>query len=473
MAIPKTIYQTFKTSELPFLTKWHVNRFRKNNPEYDYQFYDDKRIVDFFKAEFSEDILEAYLKLNIGAAKADMFRYAILLKRGGVYLDIDSDITGRLDDFIQPEDTALISHESHPKLFVQWALIFEAGHPILKRSLDLVMDNIANNRYPHDVHAMTGPTVFTKAVNEYVSQTSNSSYRILGVDYDGQLKFKYKLSKLLLYNKGEHWKKKQVTTPVLKHTATSISNNQNAGIDNIYVVHGIKGYEHREHLLQTLLREKNGLDYKLITEFENDSINQELVDKYFSDDAKTNLTKGQLMCTLVHILIYEKIVENRDQVAIIFENDVLFIHEFQSGIKRVINEARQLPKGWIISLENSTLKFPSVWETRKNKYVYAAPTGRCAGAYMVDYDAAKNILNELETNKCNEVIDLWHNILLKKNTFKMYWAHPPLTEQASSNGFIDSSLSTNRKGLKRYVQWEIQKFYKMYIVRLFKSRGLV
>jgi len=472
MAIPKTIYQTFKTSELPFLTKWHVSRFRKNNPEYAYEFYDDKRIIEFFKDEFSEDVLQSYLKLNIGAAKADMFRYAVLYKKGGVYLDVDSDITGRLDDFILPTDSAVISRESHPNLFVQWALIFEAGHPILKRTLDLVLDNISHNRYPHDVHAMTGPTVFTQAVNEFVTQTSSSPYRIMGVDYDGRLKFKYKLSKLLLYNSGEHWKKKQVSTPVLKVTESFSSNNQKVGIDNIYVVHGIRGYEHREQLLQSLLKEKNGLEYELVTESEDDSVNQELVNKYFSNEAKQCLSKGQLMCSLVHILIYEKIVENKDQFAIIFENDVLFINEFQTGIKRVINEARQLSKGWLVSLENSTLKFPSIWETRKNKYLYAAPNGRCAGAYMVDFEAAKNILEELKSNKCNDVIDLWHNTLVKKDVFKMYWAHPPLTEQASSNGFVDSSLATNKKGLKRYLQWEIQKFYKMYIVRLFKSRGL-
>src|SRR6476659_9320710 len=132
MAIPKIIYQTFKTKELPFITKWHIKRFLKNNHEYAYEFYDDARIEEFFKSNFDVDWLKAYQKLNIGAAKADFFRYAILYKKGGVYLDIDSGIKGKLDAFIKPDDKAIISKERNDGVYVQWALIFESGHPFLK-----------------------------------------------------------------------------------------------------------------------------------------------------------------------------------------------------------------------------------------------------------------------------------------------------------------------------------------------------
>lgn len=49
----------------------------KVNPEYDYQFFDDDAIEKFIREEFSQDIYEQYQKINIGAAKADFFRYAI------------------------------------------------------------------------------------------------------------------------------------------------------------------------------------------------------------------------------------------------------------------------------------------------------------------------------------------------------------------------------------------------------------
>ena len=67
MAIPKTIYQTFKTGQLPLLTNWHISRMRRRNPEYDYQFYDDKRIESFVEEKYGADTLGLYKRINIGA----------------------------------------------------------------------------------------------------------------------------------------------------------------------------------------------------------------------------------------------------------------------------------------------------------------------------------------------------------------------------------------------------------------------
>jgi mannosyltransferase OCH1-like enzyme len=216
MAIPKVIFQTFKSAQLPLITRWHIYNFRKKNPEYQYEFYDDKRIESFFEQEFSKDVFDAYTRLNIGAAKADMFRYAILLKKGGVYLDIDSGIKGKLSEFIFPEDRAVISWEGNPGLYVQWALVYEANHPFLKRTLDLIVDNITSNRFPHDVHAMTGPTVYTKAINECLEEDPSILHRICGIDYQGHMIPKYKFGKFFLYKGQEHWRKKQLIIPVLK-----------------------------------------------------------------------------------------------------------------------------------------------------------------------------------------------------------------------------------------------------------------
>jgi mannosyltransferase OCH1-like enzyme len=215
MSIPKIIHQTFKTGKLPWISRWHISRLRKKNPEYVYEFYDDQRIEQFLDVEFDQETLELYRRLNIGAAKADFFRYAVLLKKGGVYLDIDSSISGRLADFILPGDHAVISRERNPDLYVQWALVYEPEHRFLKKTLELVLDNIKHNRYPHDVHQMTGPSVYTKAVDACLKEIPPPEHRVLGYDYNGHLKFKYALSKLM-YTKGEHWKKMQLIKPVLK-----------------------------------------------------------------------------------------------------------------------------------------------------------------------------------------------------------------------------------------------------------------
>jgi mannosyltransferase OCH1-like enzyme len=216
MSIPKIIHQTFKNKNLPFVTRWHIARFLKRTPDYKYEFYDDERIEFFLKDEYDQETFKLYKRLNIGAAKADFFRYAVLYKKGGIYLDIDSGINGLLKDFIMPDDVAIITREGNPELFAQWALIYASGHPFLQKTMEMVKHNIVSNKYPNDVHKMTGPTVYTEAINASLALNPSIPYRILGTDYEKHFKVKYNLGKFFLYKKGDHWKTKQLTTPVLK-----------------------------------------------------------------------------------------------------------------------------------------------------------------------------------------------------------------------------------------------------------------
>jgi len=209
MAIPRVIYQTFKTRNLPYITRAFIWWMKRVNPGYQYEFYTDQRIEDFLRAEYEPRIHAAYSRLAIGAAKGDFFRYTILYRKGGVYIDIDGAILKSLDQhIIKPTDEAIITREGNPGLFAQWALMFNRDHPILKKTIDKMVDNIENNRYPQDVHLTTGPTVFTAAVNEYMAENGSVPYRIFGVDYDGILIPKHFLNRWMYYQ-HEHWMKTQ------------------------------------------------------------------------------------------------------------------------------------------------------------------------------------------------------------------------------------------------------------------------
>lgn len=216
MSIPKTIYQTYKSEKLPLLTQWHIYQMKKKNADYQYEFYTDDRIDSFIKEEYGTEIVNLYRRINIGACKADFFRYAVLFAKGGIYLDIDSQLKNPLDSFINPDDVAIITNEKHPQFYVQWALFYAAKHPFLEKTFQMAIHNLTNNTFPNDVHQMTGPSVYSLAINEVLKKNPTTPHRLLGIDYDGNLKFSYPFSKFFLYNKNEHWKQKQLTTPVLK-----------------------------------------------------------------------------------------------------------------------------------------------------------------------------------------------------------------------------------------------------------------
>ena len=218
MAIPKVIYQTFKTKNIPLLTKFYIWIYKRKNKAWKHEIFDDTDIDSFISSNFDERTYKAYSRLQIGAAKADFFRYCILLINGGVYLDMDSDILVNLDKYITADDSAIITREkNHQNLFAQWALIYDKNHPFLKRTIEKIVENIENNTYPHDEHSMTGPTTYTKAIEEEIILNPDVSYRIVKDDYKGMMQFKYRLGKLLLYkDRANHWKKLQQRIPVLK-----------------------------------------------------------------------------------------------------------------------------------------------------------------------------------------------------------------------------------------------------------------
>ena len=218
MAVPKQIFQTFKSKKLPLITRLHIWNMKRKNPDYNYFFYDDKDIERFITEEFPPEYIENYNKLTVGASKADFFRYAILYKKGGIYLDVDSSVTKSLKYLIKDNDEAIISAERHPDLFVQWGLIFNKNHPFLKKTLELMLDNIKTHRYPNNIHSTTGPTVFSEGIRQSLLENPDIPYRLFdGIEFRGYLKFKYKLGKFFLYEKrAEHWKKKQISQAIIK-----------------------------------------------------------------------------------------------------------------------------------------------------------------------------------------------------------------------------------------------------------------
>jgi glycosyl transferase family 25 len=242
--------------------------------------------------------------------------------------------------------------------------------------------------------------------------------------------------------------------------------------DNIYIIHALKGYEFHEKRIRQLFPEL-GLKFEFITEGDQAHFSQPLLEKYFTPGFINRTPGGALSCTLNHILACERAVLMKHRYTIILENDPFFIGNFQKKLNRLVTEIGHLDKGFIISLENTTLRFPSFWQIKKQKYLYRAKVSRMAGAYIIDHTGASAILKDLEQNKCDTIVDWWHIDLINRGIIKMFWAHPPLVEQGSHNGKLCSTISSKPKSFRRRISWLCQKFYKSVFKRLFNQYRLI
>jgi mannosyltransferase OCH1-like enzyme len=237
MTIPKHIYQSWYTKDLHPVIRNNIEKMKKLNPEYLHTIYTDCEIDTFVNEYFPGEIADCYNKLNIIVAKVDFWRYLILYKYGGIYLDIDSSIEIPLKNLISENDEAIITCEKNPGMFVQWALIFKKEHPILKKTIDIVVENIKSNKYPNDIMKMTGPGAFTEGINfihmenfgikvrhhlihkkfdmTFHNISKTFSYRIFSIDYKDYLKWKFDNVEVI-YRNRKHWSQEEKERKLLK-----------------------------------------------------------------------------------------------------------------------------------------------------------------------------------------------------------------------------------------------------------------
>lgn len=151
--VPKIVHQTWfepvTREKYPNMSRL-IESWKKSG--WEYYFYDDDTAGDFLGTHFPPEVREAYESITPGAFKADLFRYCVLLIRGGVYADMDVLLETNLDDAVSG-DVGFMTPIDEPGSEVGrrsclWnGLIASApGHPYLARTVQIVVNNI-RNRY--------------------------------------------------------------------------------------------------------------------------------------------------------------------------------------------------------------------------------------------------------------------------------------------------------------------------------------
>jgi len=170
--IPLTIYQTWYTKDLPPSMQKNVYKLKTQNPEFSYQLYDDNDCREFIRINFSPDVLHAYDMLIPGAYKADLWRYCVLYKNGGMYIDIKlSCINGfKLIELCEAEHYVL--DREIPSIFNTQTPIYNAfmvckkNNPFLLEAIHKVVRNVKNKYYGFNALYPTGPGMLSETIHE-------------------------------------------------------------------------------------------------------------------------------------------------------------------------------------------------------------------------------------------------------------------------------------------------------------------
>lgn len=196
--VPKKIYRAWCNSNPengimcrgrnPDMEPFYLTQ--KNLPDWEQIIYGDKEIEKFLEKEFGNEnrITKAYYLINpkYGAARADLFRYLIIYKYGGLYLDFKSCVTKGPIPEIPPDMDMWISswngnNPPHVNLFPEtgeyqnWYIYARKGSLVLKDVIEKIVNNIhylyesgndavdltVNKNAKGKVLSLTGPVAMT------------------------------------------------------------------------------------------------------------------------------------------------------------------------------------------------------------------------------------------------------------------------------------------------------------------------
>jgi mannosyltransferase OCH1-like enzyme len=213
--IPRKIHQIYTkgADKLPDEIRASIIDLRALNPDWEYCFYDNNHIVDYLEKNYEPEMLQLYLKINpqYGAARADFFRYLLMYKEGGVYLDIKSSCSLPLNDIIPEHCEMMVCNwdnrpggsdnemGKHPALcflkngeYQQWNIIAAPGSLYLNAVINEVVWRLKNYkpwRYGVGMQGVlhtTGPIPFSLGI-EKITKCSGfhqkENHRSVGLIY--------------------------------------------------------------------------------------------------------------------------------------------------------------------------------------------------------------------------------------------------------------------------------------------------
>lgn len=211
--IPPILHQTYPTLALPDDLARNIEELKALNGGWEHRLYDDQAIERFIGEHYGPAMLRLFRAIDpsYGAARADLFRYLLVYRLGGVYLDIKSRFRAPIDQVIDRADRFVVAqwingpgeqHEGygmHADLagvaggeYQQWHVIAAPGSPFLRAVLQQVCGNILRYRPWRDgvgkiaVLRMTGPIAYTCAIDPLLHRYLHRRVRreeVLALDY--------------------------------------------------------------------------------------------------------------------------------------------------------------------------------------------------------------------------------------------------------------------------------------------------
>ena len=205
--IPRVVYSVNSKNKVRRAHLNSIEEFRDQNPEYRFEILDDSDGHDFLSSNFKgEKIVDVYERSMYGPMRADILRVALMLRLGGVYIDITKRLSTPLSKLFPLETTFVFAHERNAiptkleietdplvckndrNLIVNWCMMSVPENPIFETMVELIekdshkYERVVFDNPKHAILELTGPYQYTKAVWRHLGR-GGGSFHYAGIDF--------------------------------------------------------------------------------------------------------------------------------------------------------------------------------------------------------------------------------------------------------------------------------------------------
>lgn len=160
--IPKLVFRTgrYIVDELPKEVIELYESEMAKNPEYTLYYFDDNDVDNFVILEYGILMFDWMSKLIPKAFQADFWRYLILYKYGGLYLDFTMHTLVPFDEIIKNYKEVYVRDTCDLCGIYNAFIAVKPNAILLKKAIDKVIENIRNKYKGVNALDVTGPTMF-------------------------------------------------------------------------------------------------------------------------------------------------------------------------------------------------------------------------------------------------------------------------------------------------------------------------
>jgi hypothetical protein len=192
--VPKIIHQLWIGEKSPPMNA--MNSVKKMNPDFEYWFWNEEKLKKDLPLE--KDYLKKIRQHTPIWGRADLYRWQILKKYGGVFVDADMVSIEPIDEFLLNESFFCWENEiTRPNLCATSIQGYHPNHPITNLAIDWILNNETRvEKSPQQSWELVGPGLLSRVYHQLLQDKSvvkvYPSYYFLpdhhtGVKYKGHI----------------------------------------------------------------------------------------------------------------------------------------------------------------------------------------------------------------------------------------------------------------------------------------------